>query len=75
MSFWRKGNEPRAASQKEKVEDLFIIVHGNFMIISWFLLSRLIHAGLKKKNLNLKIVFSDVVFSKDKTKMVHLISS
>lgn len=45
------------------------------MIISWFLLSRLIHAGLKKKNLNPKIVFSDVVFSKDKTEMVHLISS
>lgn len=37
------------------------------MIISWFLL--LICVGFKK-NLNHKIVFSDVVFSKDKTEMV-----
>lgn len=49
MSSQRRGNEPRAASPKEEMEDFFIIAHGNFMIISWFLLSRLIHAGLKKK--------------------------
>lgn len=63
MSSWRKGNKPRAASQKEKVQNLFVIAYGNFLIISWFLL--VIHVGLKKE-LNHKIVFSDVVFSKDK---------
>lgn len=47
MSSWRKGNKPRAASQKEKVENSFIIAYGNFMIVSSFLL--LIHVGFKKK--------------------------
>lgn len=43
---WRKGNKPRAASQKEKMENLFVIAYGNFMIISCCLL--VIHVGLKK---------------------------
>lgn len=47
MSSSRKGNRPRAASQKEEVEHLFVIAYGNFIIISWFLL--VIHVGLKKK--------------------------
>lgn len=57
------------------MEDLFILAHGNIMIISRFLLSWLIHAGLKNIYIKWKIVFSDVVFSKDKTEMVCLISS